>query len=278
MDRAVARLFRLKGDFIPDFRLLDYMTTLMSHPTLPGPERGTRQRPRLKRELASMGVFHESCRPISLQAARLRDHGLSGFEGRFYSLFDSLDGGHEARSDPAAAPERPGLQVILSAASRAPRYGHARGRERAAADIFRTAISLPTVLRAPRLGQRLSLDLVSGADRVAAKPPLSGHVRPTCQEYRLALLDFIEREGADLVRNVRSGGAAGRLRARILDPRLRGRGPSSRGASWTGPGRARPCPCGGGSSTWPPRTSTATGCAARTWPRPWNICARIARR
>jgi hypothetical protein len=44
---------------------------------------------RLKRDLASMGVFHESMSTYLLTTALVRGHGLSGFEGRFYSLFDS---------------------------------------------------------------------------------------------------------------------------------------------------------------------------------------------
>ncbi len=222
MDRAVARLFRLKGDFIPDFRLLDYMTTLMSTHRCPALNGELGNDLRLKRELASMGVFHESMSTYLLYKQRaFATMGFSGFEGRFYSLFDSL----EEDMRPAAT-----LQQLLSAlacklilsgrVTRAAIPDTPEVESERRQIFFATAISLPTFFVRRDSGNAFLLDLVSGADRVRPSRRYPGHVRAHVQEYRLALLDFIEREGADLVEMFGAAGLLADLRARILDPRL----------------------------------------------------------
>jgi hypothetical protein len=222
MDRTIARVFRLQGDFIPDFRLLDYMTTLMSTHRCPALDGALGNDLRLKQDLASQGVFHESMSTYLLYKQRaFATMGFSGFEGRFFSLFDSL----ETDMRPAAT-----LQQLLSALA-CKLILEGRVRRASIPDtpeveserrqiFFATAISLPTFFVRRDSGNAVLLDLVSRVPRVRPSHRYPGYLRVHVQEYRLALLDFIAREGADLVELFGAGELLADLRARVLDPKL----------------------------------------------------------
>jgi len=222
MDRTIARVFGLHGDFIPDFRLLDYMTTLMSTHRCPALNGELGNDFRLKRDLSSMGVFHETMSTYLLYKQRVYGTmGFSGFEGRFYSLFDSL----EQDMAPAAT-----LQQLLSALACKLILGGRLSRpmvpdtpevESERRQIFfATAISLPTFFVRRDSGNSLLLELVSKASRVRPSRRYPGYLRVHVQDYRLALLDFIEQEGSDLIELFGAAEMLADLRARILDPKL----------------------------------------------------------
>ena len=220
MDRAIARIFGLRGDFIPDFRLLDYMTTLMSTHRCAALDGEVGNDMRLKRDLAALGVFHESMSTYLLYKQRAFGvMGFSGFEGRFYSLFDSL----EQDMRPAAE-----LQQLLSALAcklivsgrvnrtSIPDTPEVESERRQI--FFASAISLPTFFMRRDSGNVVLSDLVSRAPRVRGSSRYPGHLRVHVQEYRLALIDFIHAEGADLVELFGAEELLRNLRARILDP------------------------------------------------------------
>jgi hypothetical protein len=222
MDRAIAHAFGLRGDFVPDFRLLDYMTTLMSTHSCPALDGEPGNDLRLKRELAALGIFHESMSTYLLYKQRVFGvMGFSGFEGRFYSLFDSL----EQDMRPAAR-----LQQLLSALAckliLTGRVGRASIPDNPVVEserrqvFFAAAISLPTFFARRDSGNAFLLELVSRAGRVRGSRRYPGNLRVHVQEYRLALLDYIETEGADLVESFGAGELLRDLRARILDPSL----------------------------------------------------------
>ena len=222
MDRTIARIFGLRGDFIPDFRLLDYMTTLMSTHRCAALDGEVGNDLRLKRDLAAMGVFHESMSTYLLYKQRSFEvMGFSGFEGRFYSLFDSLEGDMR----PAAR-----LQQFLSALacklvlggrvsrSSIPDSPEVESERRQI--FFATAINLPTFFVRRDSGNALLLDLVSRASRVRGSHRYPGNLRVHVSEYRMALLDFIESEGRDVIELFGAQELLRDLRARVADPEL----------------------------------------------------------
>lgn len=222
MDRTIARIFGLRGDFIPDFRLLDYMTTLMSTHRCPALDGELGNDLRLKRDLAALGVFHESMSTYLLYKQRsFGVMGFSGFEGRFYSLFDSLE--HDMR--PAAR-----LQQFLSALAcklvLSGRVGRALIPDNPEVEserrqiFFASAINLPTFFVRRDSGNALLHDLVSRTARVRGSRRYPGHLRVHVQEYRIALLEFMESEGRDLIELFGARELLRDLRARILDPAL----------------------------------------------------------
>jgi hypothetical protein len=91
LDRLFSRVFTLKGDFVHDFRLLDYLVCLLSTDRSPALDGSIDNSERLKNDLAELGVFDPGMSlylPIKLREfSRI---GFSGFESRQYSLFESL--------------------------------------------------------------------------------------------------------------------------------------------------------------------------------------------
>src|SRR5581483_1058529 len=92
LDHFISKAFRLKGDFITDFRLTNYFVSLMSTSRSPGLDGKPGNCDRLKSDLADLGVFDVKMATYLLY--RLREFavmGFSGFEGRHYSLFCDLE-------------------------------------------------------------------------------------------------------------------------------------------------------------------------------------------
>jgi hypothetical protein len=89
--RKAGLLAALKGDFVPDARLLDYFAALPSLAAQPALDGRLGNGERLKRELAAHGLYSPDMTVYALY--RLREQarmGFSGFEGRHYSLFASF--------------------------------------------------------------------------------------------------------------------------------------------------------------------------------------------
>ena len=107
LDLPISRTFRLKGDFVPDFRLIDYLAALLSTETSPALDGRLGNGERLASDLENLGVFD---RRMSLYLPyKLREFsaiGFCGFEGRHHSLFPSLE------QDMALATD---LQALLNA-------------------------------------------------------------------------------------------------------------------------------------------------------------------
>ncbi|SLM32417.1 conserved hypothetical protein [Desulfamplus magnetovallimortis] len=91
MDRTIRRAFGLKGDIVPDFRLIDYFAAVMStdeNSALDGQEGNEK---RLAGDLQEMGIFDERMSLYMLMRLRKESvHGFSGIEARYYSTFESL--------------------------------------------------------------------------------------------------------------------------------------------------------------------------------------------
>jgi hypothetical protein len=86
--------------------------------------------------------------------------------------------------------------------------------------FFATAINLPTFFVRRDSGNALLLDLVSRASRVRGSHRYPGNLRVHVQDYRMALLDFIESEGRDVIELFGASDLLRDLRARITDPEL----------------------------------------------------------
>ena len=91
LDHGISRCFGLKGDYVPDFRLIDYLVALMATDESPALDGQPGNDIRLKKDLGDMGVF-DPCMPLYMlyRARSFETMGFTGFEGRHYSLFESL--------------------------------------------------------------------------------------------------------------------------------------------------------------------------------------------
>jgi hypothetical protein len=223
LDETISRVLRLKGDCIPDFRLIDYFASIMSsddHPALNGCMGNGEL---LKRDLQAMGVFDK--RMPLYQLYRLREFanmGFSGFEGRYYSLFPSFG------NDLGPAVE---LQHLVTALA----YKYILDGSLTHADIpdtvaveserrqifFGSAIGLPTFYVQSKTENRFLARILRKVKNTRLSTRYKGYVRIPHQEYRRALLGILRQDATELVEQLGYQDTLRDLAARIDEPTSR---------------------------------------------------------
>ena len=201
LDRTLSRLFRMRGDFVPDFRLLDYLVCLMSTEQSPSLDGSLGNHQRLKQDLASLGVFDPRMPLYQLYRQRLYgERGFSGFEGRHYSLFYSF------QEDLARAVE---LQCLLTAlaykliAVGTISHDHIPDDPEVESErrqiFFGSAIGLPTFfVRADSRNQLLQI-ILKQTGQVRPSSRYHGYMRVMNHQFRVAAARFICQQGAELI-------------------------------------------------------------------------------
>lgn len=220
LDESMALLFRLKGDYIKDFRLLDYLVSLLSTHEAPALDGKTGNWARLKEDLGRSGVFDKSMATYLLW--RQREHasaGYAGFEARYYSIFESF------HRDMAAAID---LQQLVSFLAHwlifSGRIDHSDIPDTPFAEserrqvFFGAAIGLPTFFIRKDSGNRLLHRLAGNATGQRASSRYSDSIRIETREYLLGLLDFMEGEAAQVVEALGMEEALRDLRRRLVSP------------------------------------------------------------
>jgi hypothetical protein len=105
-DRTLKSVFSLKGDFIPDFRVIDYLASLLSTEKSSPLNGKVGNDEKLRKELEQLGVFSSSMSLYLLYKMRaFSKMGFTGYEGRYYSLF------HDFKSDMKHAAN---LQLLIT--------------------------------------------------------------------------------------------------------------------------------------------------------------------
>jgi len=218
LDRGISRLLRFKGDFVPDFRLLDYPVALLSTSQCPGLDGKLGNDRRLLEDLVDQGVYDHRMPVYRLW--RLRDFanmGFSGFEARYYSQFADTLGD---------MPNAVSLQVLITALA----YRYIARGEVSHADIpdtpqaeserrqifFGAAAGIPTFYVRRDSGDRLMQRLLERTARTRPSRRYPDSIRVRLDEYRQALLRILREDGADLVRDLNAGPALEELEARLV--------------------------------------------------------------
>lgn len=201
LDNVMSWVFRLKGDFVADSRLIDYLSALMSTDESPALDGRLGSWERLKRDLADQGVYDTAMAPYSLY--RLRQHeaaGFSGFEGRFYSLFESFG------QDLTPAVELQQLITLFAFAQIASgRCTHADIPDDPSIEserrqiFFGTAIGIPTFFVRKETPNRFLRGILADVPGIRHSHRYPGYVRVYNTEFRLALIRYLQREGAACV-------------------------------------------------------------------------------
>jgi len=220
LDRMMSGLFRMKGDFVPDFRLIDYLVCLMSTNQSPALDGTLGSCDRLRMDLADMGVFDSQMSVYLLY--KLRDFatmGFSGFEGRHYSLFENLE------DDMGGAAN---LQTLINALAfkfmATGKFSHAHIPDDPSVEserrqiFFAAAIGLPTFFvqkNSPNLFLRKIL-LRAGQVRQSHRYP--GYLRVHVHEYQKALVQVLIDDGRDLVEALNLQGTMEDLMLRLEHP------------------------------------------------------------
>jgi hypothetical protein len=90
-DHGFSRLCNLRGDFVPDFRLLDYPVCFLSTNRSPALNGQLGNQERLKEDLANMGISDQQMSLyLFLKPREFKTMGFSGVEGRHYSVFENF--------------------------------------------------------------------------------------------------------------------------------------------------------------------------------------------
>ena len=235
LDRTLSRLLRLRGDFVPDFRLIDYLVCLMSTEKHPGLDGASGNDLRLRDSLCAMGVFDGAMALYLLY--RLRSHatmGFSGFEGRHYSQFHSLLGDLGPAADLQRLVTALAYRYALEGAVTHDCIPDTTAVESERRQIFfGTAIGIPTFFIHAKTRNRFMQRILSKTEKTRPSRRYTGYLRVHNIAYRQALVGLIRQDAPELVEALgldhamgdlarrieapRSASAAGRLTAGILD-------------------------------------------------------------
>ena len=220
IDRLLSALFRLKGDWVADFRLLNYLVAVMSTERSSALNGSWGNGERLKRDLADMGVFDMKM-PLYL-LYRLREFelmGFTGFEGRCYSLFESLT------DDLRRAVDLQALVTALAFKYQAQgRYTHASIPDKPFVEserrqiFFGAAIGIPTFFVRRDTPNRLLCAILARTKRARSSHRYSGYVRVYNEDYQRALVQTLLEDGADLIEMFGMQETIADLKARLDDP------------------------------------------------------------
>ena len=220
IDKALTTLFRVKGDFVPDFRLIDYLVSVMSTNKCPALDGKPGNIDRLRKDLSDLGVFDEKMAPYFLY--RLREFskmGFSGFEGRHYSLFQNMG------TDMANAVN---LQILVTAlAFKLALLGRVSHHdipddpfiesERRQA-IFGSAIGIPTFYVLKETSNVFMKRILEHTRGLRQSRRYPDYLRVYNQEYLIGLIRLIQAEGSDLVEMLDLKEAINDLGRRIQEP------------------------------------------------------------
>ena len=201
LDQMASSIFQLKGDFVPDFRLIDYLVSILStekSPALSGKHGNSQQ---LKQDLADLGIFDTQMSLYLFDKLREFDNmGFSGFEGRHYSLFDSFI------PDMGQAVSLQNLIYLMA-------FKYIASGQISHEDIpddpfieserrqiiFGSAIGIPTFFVHKNTGNTFLKRIIKKTQRVRSSSRYSGYNRIYNIEYRRALLSIIREDAADLI-------------------------------------------------------------------------------
>lgn len=218
LDRGISRLLRFKGDFVPDFRLLDYPVALLSTSQCPGLDGKLGNDRRLLEDLMDQGVYDHQMPVYRLW--RLRNFaamGFSGFEARYYSQFADTLGD---------MPDAVSLQVLLTALA----YRYIARGDVSHADIpdtpqaeserrqvfFGAAAGIPTFYVRRDSEDLFMQRLLARTARTRPSRRYPGAIRVKVDAYREALLRIIREDADDMIVDMKAGPVLDELESRLV--------------------------------------------------------------
>jgi hypothetical protein len=220
LDKVLSRILGLRGDLVPDFRLIDYLVCLLSTEQSPALNGHIGNDVRLKQNLANMGVFDQ--RMALYLFYRLRQYqsmGFSGFEGRYYSLF------HRFLKDMGPAVN---LQQLITAFAcqsiidqnithrHIPDSPVVESERRQI--LFGAAIGIPTFFVQKNTPNVLMQSILKEVEHTRQSRRYPGYIRIHNREYRKALVKMLRRDAAGLIEMMQMKDVLNDLENRIQEP------------------------------------------------------------
>ena len=221
LDKLISSIFRLKGDFVPDYRLIDYLVCLLSTERSPGLNGQIGNSDHLRRDLADMGVFDEQMSVYLLYKQReFAKMGFSGFEGRYYSLFENFG------SDMGRAADLQTLITALAYKYMALGTNHTHIPDTQSVEserrqiFFGAAIGIPTFFVHKNSRNAFLEKILKKTDGIRPSHRYPGYLRVQIHEYRRALIKVIREDAADLIELMNLHDTLNDLEMRINEPAL----------------------------------------------------------
>jgi hypothetical protein len=220
IDSGLSALFGLRGDFIPDARLIDYPAALLSTRRSPALDGSLGNHERLKEDLSALGAFDPRMSLYLLYRQRqFAAMGYSGFEGRHYSLFENL--GNDMGQAVA-------LQALVTAyAYRLMAEGRLHHRQipddptvesERRQIFFATAMGVPTFFVRRNSRNLFLRRILQRTGRVRASSRYPGYLRVPLADYRRALVELLREDAPELVDSLGVGDTLEDLALRLAEP------------------------------------------------------------
>ena len=217
LDRSLARCFRLKGDLVPDFRLIDYLVALMATEENSALDGCPGNEARLKQDLGDMGVF-DPCMPLYLlyRARCYHAMGFTGFEGRHYSLFENL------MQDMSMATN---LQILVTALAckyiftggithgDIPDHPFVESERRQI--FFAAAAGIPTFYIRTDTPNKLLARMVAATPHIRTSRRYSGYTRVPLNAFQQSLIRLLWQDAPELVEMMQLGSPLAELAERV---------------------------------------------------------------
>ncbi len=204
LDRMIARGFRLRGDCVPDARLLTYPVAWLSTEEASALDGTQGNIQRLSSELDELGIVDRRMSFYMPLRLRMRERdGYSGFEARYYSLFPSYD------RDMAPAVR---LQQFLLAVAYKLALQNEWTHEQIPDDptseserrqpFFFSAAGLPAFYVHQDSRNQLLRTILRNCKKTRPSRRHPRYVRISVRDYRRAALAFVQQTGAELVESM----------------------------------------------------------------------------
>ena len=219
LDQAIANVFRLRGDCIPDARILTYPVAWLGTEQASALDGMPGNVQRLSSELDQLGIVDQRMSfymPLRLRE-RQRD-GYSGFEARYYSLFPSYD----RDMAPAASLQ----QFLLALAYRMALSGaitHAdipddpTSESERRQPFFFAAAGVPAFYVHQESQNLFLRKLLRHCKKIRRSRRHPAYLRISMREYRRGLAAYLKEETCDLAAAMEVQSVLHDLDARCLD-------------------------------------------------------------
>jgi len=221
IDEMLARLFFARGDLVPDYRLIDFPVAWLCTDNASALDGTSANTERLKTDLENMGVSDRNLKlylPICLR--EYHTMGFFGFEGRFYSLFESMTDDFAPAADLQQLITMVAYKYVVTG-----KYTHRQIADDPSSESERRLPFFCAALGLDAFNVRVSTpndflrQVVSRChDSTASRH--RGYLRVQLREYGLRLLDTLEHEGADCIELLDLQSTIADLRERLRHPEL----------------------------------------------------------
>ena len=210
----------MKGDYIPDSRLIDYLVVLPSTDQCPALDGSLGNEARLKKDLAQLGIYDERMSFYHLYKLRaFSQMGFSGFEGRYYSLFENFE---EDMGNAAS------LQALVTALAykyifqlkinpvHIPDNPSSESERRQI--FFGSALGIPTFYVRADTSNLFLRKIIERTPKVRLSRRFPSYIRVHHHQYRLALLSILQEDAADLIEAFQLEDVISNLKERLDHP------------------------------------------------------------